>query len=229
MKDYQSIDSFSLIRNGLSHIIFELKRSDPDLFRIAKESYHVLYRSMAEALLHSNPDNVTFKTSSIRDKHRTRYYKFGEGPWNQIRKLKIKDCKSVWRYSEPAECAKPEFTDSDIKEEPSKQKLIPFEEMLAMIQTDCCMKKYIHSQPVSISDGEMQTFDWLHNRVRNEFEHFIPTGYLVEKESLRNSSALALKILKELFHESGTVIPYKRFPGRRLLDCLIKNIQLRTT
>ncbi len=225
MKGYQKIDSYTLMRDGLKHIMHELSQQKPNLFRIGKEAYRVLCLSMTEALLGGNPDNVTYKMTPKRDKHRTRFYRYGQDPWSIITKQKIEGCISVWRYSQPEECEEPTFDDTDTKQNPSERKLLPFDDMLAMIQTVCCMGRYFHSKPIYISDREMQILDWLHRQVRNEFEHFTPKGYWVCKDSLINSSALALRTAREILHESGTVIPLRPRPAKRLLDGLVKKIQ----
>ena len=107
------------MRDGLKHIMYELNQQRPNLFRIGKEAYNFLYRSMTEALLGGNPDNVTYEASTKRDKHRTHIYQLGSSPWQKIKKQKIKGCKTLWRYSQPVQYIEPTFKDNDIRKEPS--------------------------------------------------------------------------------------------------------------
>lgn len=222
MSDYQRIDSFTLIRDALRHIALELKRKNPDLFRITKEAYNALYRTMTEALLIGNPDRVTYSVLSKRNKKKTRKYRSGNEPWKVITKQKIEGCQILWKYTDPVDCDKPnleyENRDSGIR------KLLPFDDMIAMIQTECCMGIYIHSKPIQISDDGMKSLDWMYTKVRNEFEHFTPKGYSVHKDLLIRAIIISLKVTRDLIHESGTIFPFGYRPPRKTFNCIIERI-----
>ncbi len=103
MPIYQSIDNLSLIKNGLFHIKFEMKRSRPSMFRVARESHLVLYRSMIEALKGS----ANLAISGRQPKDRLHRYRLGEEPWKEIYKVPIQGCDQAWRFSTPILRAKP--------------------------------------------------------------------------------------------------------------------------
>ena len=66
MSELESIDNLGLIKNGLGHIEFELNYEKPSMFRAARESHLVLYRSMIEALKGSANLAVTGRPSQNR-------------------------------------------------------------------------------------------------------------------------------------------------------------------
>ncbi len=58
-----------------------------------------------------------------------------------------------------------------------------FYDLLAMIQAPCFMLQYTHSAVVSVSDTEMQLLEWLHEKIRNDFEHFMPKTLRVSSKA----------------------------------------------
>ena len=79
----ETIDNPSLIKNNIEHIEFELIKSKPSFFRIARESHQMLYRSMVEVLCGSANISITGKP---KDKKRRVQYQFGNNPWVEIQK-----------------------------------------------------------------------------------------------------------------------------------------------
>ncbi len=222
--DYESIDNLRLIQDNLHHIRYEMSLPEPSLFRIARESHQVLLRSMVEALKGTANFNVTGRKKSQY------IYKTGDDPFKLIRKGEIlPDCQHAWRYTEPEVVDPPPTTCKDSKGSESRRnrndRLLDFFDLLAMIQTECCMLQYCMSQTIRVTDEEMKVIDWLHRKVRNEFEHFIPKGYLVECKSSKNAAEICLRLSYHLLFESGNVL----FSGGRAsleqefneaLDCL---------
>ena len=201
----EKIDNIRLIKDNLNHIRLELLEINPYYFRIAKESHHILYRSMIEALRGTANLQITYNKKEKR-KH-THYYKIDNAPWVKIQKVKISNCKFAWRFTEPIKCDPPEnISDSNWDEISHEEFLIDFYEALAMIQSECFMKKYYMSKMVSISDLEMRNLEWLHIRVRNSFEHFIPSTWIIGKIELLDVSLLCLTLSKELLFESQNII-----------------------
>jgi hypothetical protein len=37
------------------------------------------------------------------------------------------------------------------------------------------MGQFVHSAVVPVCDEDMKTLEWLHEEIRNEYEHFIPS------------------------------------------------------
>jgi hypothetical protein len=205
MKGLDSIDNASLIMNGLQHIAFEGSLTSPSYFRVAREAHLVLYRSMIEALKGTANLTVTGrlpKQPSFR-------YQMGRDPWREIHKEPVPGCKRAWRFSVPADCEPPDQA-SARAEEPDDH-LIGFYDALAMIQTDCFMGQFVHSKPVPVADDSMATLEWLHERVRNEYEHFVPKYYSSPVIDLVAATDLCLRLAQALVFESGNV----RLEGRR--------------
>ena len=95
---------------------------------------------------------------------------------------------------------------SRYSESEEKERLIDFYVALAMIQTECFMSMYIHSKVLCVTDDEMRTLEWLHESIRNEYEHFVPKIYSALPSELLNASHIALEHARFLLFDSGNVI-----------------------
>ena len=199
----EKIDNLILLTNGLVHINYELNIDNPLFFRIGKESHLVFYRSMVEALRGSANLSITGKTKDIK---RLIKYKIGDDPWLQIEKKNIDKCKHAWRYSNPIPTREPTIMKDPFDINDISDYLQSFYELLAKIQAECFMSHYVHSKPIQVSIDEMILLEWLHEKIRNEFEHFIPKYYSVSIPDLIDSSILCMKLSYKLLFESGNVI-----------------------
>ena len=52
----------------------------------------------------------------------------------------------------------------------------------------------------------MSILEWLHEDIRNEFEHFVPKTYIAAASELSEALAICLKLTRQLLFESGNVI-----------------------
>ena len=104
--------------------------------------------------------------------------------------------------------------------------MIGFYDALAMIQTECFMHGFIFRKPRLISDEEMKTFEWLHEYIRNEYEHFIPKFYSVGVQELLMVTELCLSVSKVLLFESVNVIFYTvtKKSLKQLLESVFKRV-----
>ncbi|MDD1778938.1 MAG: hypothetical protein LUQ65_12305 [Candidatus Helarchaeota archaeon] len=204
METVDKIDNLSLIENSLLHMRFELDRESPSYFRLAREAHLLLYRTMIESLTRSNWQNVTGHRSKAK-------YQIEDKPWQEIHKVPIKGCRKAWRFSDPAVYTQlPMSTSVEVPLAVGKEYLIGFYDALAMIQTECFMGGVIFHKPILISewisDEEMKTFEWLHEDIRNEYEHFKPKFYRVGVHELLMAAELCLSVSKVLLFESVNVI-----------------------
>jgi len=207
-----AFDNAVLILDNLKHIEFELSIDEPFPFRIAKESHLTFYRAMIEALRGTANLQVTYDRS-VKRRH-THKYKLGNSQWCEIRKAKLESCKYVWRFTEPTPCDPPDKLVSlnwdDIKK---KKFLINFYEALAMVQSECFMCHFFLSKPLIVSDEAMKDLEYLHVLVRNEFEHFIPQTWSFDKAKLFQISRLCLRLTKEIFTETKSIMAHRAVPG----------------
>ena len=198
------IDNLSLIEDNINHIRFEIDSNESFYFRISKESHLLFYRCMIEAL--KGTANLQVIYDKRKKRKRTHKYKLGEQDWKEIKKITIDGCNRAWRYSEPNPCEAPDIRPRNWDDINSENFLINFYDALALIQTECFMSKYIHSQPIAINDIEMKEFEILHELVRNSFEHFIPSTWIITKEELINRAILCLNKSYSLLFESNNII-----------------------
>ena len=208
METIESIDNHSLIYNGLEHVEFELDRSSPSYFRVAREAHQLLYRSLIESLKGTANLSVMGKPKGNRE-HR---YQFSNEPIKEIHKESISECRYAWRFSLPV-ITQSFFNNNEIQRLTQSQNssksddfLIPFYDALAKVQAECFMHQYVHSQTVNISDREMMLMEWLHERIRNKYEHFVPKGYSAPIYDLLESTKVALSLTKSCLFDSNNVM-----------------------
>jgi hypothetical protein len=207
MSAFESINNLSLIENGLLHIEFEMNRLQPSMFRVARESHLILYRSMIEALKGSANLPVTGRPS----KDRMHRYYLGNEPWKEIHKVPVPGCNQAWRFSQPVLCQVPEIDGTKVLDPRHDDYLISFYDALAMIQSECFMHRYVVSREVTVTDNEMGLLEWLHEDIRNEYEHFVPKGYAAPVVALTEPTTLCLRLSRELLFDSKTVFPSRQY------------------
>lgn len=231
MGTVDTIDNLRLIENSLLHMQFELDRESPSYFRLAREAHLLLYRTMIESLTRSNWQNVTrhrLKNQSVK-------YQIGNKPWQEIRKPPKKNKKKkpgAWRFSDPVICPLPPESEienvflKNVFRSLHNAKLIGFYDALAMIQTECFMRQSMFSKSIPISDEDMKTFEWLHESIRNEYEHFIPKLYWAPNYDLLWVVQRCLSVSKELLFESGNVLFHTvlKEPLKELLELVFNEV-----
>lgn len=202
----ETIDNIKLIDNGLTHIEYELLSGDPSLFRVLREAHSIFYRSMIEGL--RGTDN-SFITGRNNDKEKKLLFKFGNEKWNEVKKGGLVDgCTKAWRFTEPKEHPKPDSLGEPISDEEwlrNQKWLVSFYETLAMVQCEPFMLRYSCSTVLHLSDEEMRNIEWVHEKIRNEYEHFIPKTYSADKDSLASGAILLLDKSEYLLFKSGNV------------------------
>ena len=204
MKEIQKINNQILIWDGIKHCKFEFASNEINYFRIARECHLVLYRSAIEAL--RGTANLTIKRLNSK-KEISCIYRLGYLPSYEIHKEKIEGCTKAWRFSRPKEAPLKEIDHThNLTDQKDNDDLIDFLDALAMIQTDCFMQRFTFSKTQQISDADMKMLEWMHNKIRNEYEHFMPKFYILHIKDLLNSSYLALSLSKFLIFNSGNVI-----------------------
>ena len=126
----------------------------------------------------------------------------GRKPWQEIHKIPIDVCRRAWRFSEPEVCDEPSLGETVTEQ---KEFLIGFYDALAMIQTECFMEQ-THSKKVPLRDDDIKALEWLHERIRNEYEHFVPKYYSAPVADLLPAARLSLDVSRRLLFESGNVL-----------------------
>ena len=204
LEEYNQLDNIKLIWNNFRHIDYELVSNKPLFMRVAKECHQLFSRMMVEALRGTANLAITGRPTDTR-KH---WYKRDKDPWKAVQKENIDGCSKAWRYSEPVPESPPHIVNNEKVQSRSGNYLLGFYDLLAMIQAPCFMVRYIHSAVISVSDTEMQLLEWLHEEIRNDFEHFIPKILLVSSEDCLRASEICLRLSIDLLTKSNTVTPY---------------------
>ena len=201
------IDNIKLIDNGLKHIEFEMLSHAPSLFRVLREGHSVFYRSMIEVL---RGTNHFFITGRNNDKERKLTFKSGNDCWKEVKKGDVVNvCKKAWRFTNPEECEVPISLGEPISDEDwmkNQKWLVAFYEALAMVQSQPFMVRFTCSNVLPVSDEEMKVIEWVHENIRNEYEHFVPKIYSSDQSSLTSGAQLLLDKSEYLLFESGNVV-----------------------
>jgi len=197
----ENVNNLTLLDNSLYHVGFELSRQPPSFFRVAREAHLVLLRAMVEALR----GTANLAILGRRERKQSVIYRSGNNPWQEIHRVAVPGCKKAWRFSPPAPCLPPAKPTGPKQLPALDDHLLGFYDLVAMIQTERYMVKVHEAQYASLSDAELRELEWLHEHIRNEFEHYTPKSYTIGGEALVGASALALRTAQWLLFTSGTV------------------------
>ena len=193
------IQNIDLIHNNLDHAYYELTKSAPSYFRIAVEVHNVLLRSMVEVL---KGTANSFVVRGLMNRTKQMYFTIGSGPQIMIQKEKVENCNHAWRFSKPETVGEIENHSNDKRfEGSSNDYLVGFYDLLAMIQCDYFMEYFSQTTTIIINDEDLHTLDWLHEMIRNRYEHFVPKSYGAPIIDLIESSLLCLEICTKLLVE----------------------------
>lgn len=199
ISEYEVVENLLFIKDNIHHIECELKRNRPSFFRIAKESYSLFYRSMVESLRSKDNSFVSIKFDNNKDEI---IYD------NKILiKSYVPGCKNVFRLNIKTNINNISSSPRSIKK---KEKLPHYYTLLAMIQNDLFMMRNESSKNIFLADEYMKCFEFLHEKLRNEYEHFLPRAYTIPIVDLIYSSYLCCYFTKKLIYESGNV--FSRIP-----------------
>ena len=202
MTDTEFINNIDLIEKNLKHIEFELLLDNPSYFRIAVESHDALLRTMVQAL----KGGSNFPIDKRLDKEKKFICSINNSPPVMIKKEKVNDCKNAWRFAEPVVIDTNEVDENKIYRDDNYEKyLVSFYDLLAMIQCDYFMKYFSSAETIVITNDDLAYLDWLHEEIRNEYEHFIPKSYGAPINNLIYSSILCIDICKKLIVETSNI------------------------
>ena len=194
-KEFEFIENIDLIKNNFEHILHEFESSEPSFFRVAFESHNSLLRTMVEVLRGTSNSIVTNRFS---DKEKKMVFKVGDKPEVLIKKVNVEDCNYAWRFSTPQVISNYKFGNNSIRDIEDRDYLIGFYDLLAMIQCDYFMKYYTQATTIIINDKELKDLEWLHQEIRNKYEHFIPKAYGAPINDLLYVSQICIRICEEI-------------------------------
>lgn len=86
------------------------------------------------------------------------------------------------------------------------RRLLDLHKVLNLCQDEGHMKMLIHSQPLVLSESQREAIKGISMMLRNEFEHFVPKGWVIFVEGLPIRVFLVLKVVKFLALETSTYV-----------------------
>jgi hypothetical protein len=202
ISSFEAVSNLSLLDDNIRHIEFELDRGRTSYFRVARESHLALLRTMVEALRGTDNSSIIGR----RAKNHSTFYQTAGAPWQEIHREPVVGCRRAWRFSQPKAIPPPSASLKTTPTPTRKEYLIAFYDLLAMVQADCFMSRTFGARHANVNDQDLQEIEWLHENVRNEFEHYIPKAYYVDRKSLLTASHIALRLTFWLLRESRSII-----------------------
>lgn len=106
-----------------------------------------------------------------------------------------------------------------LKTKPGKEKLINFDESLKRCQDPNWMRTTTRGKTLQLSQQQEQSIRILKTRLRNNFEHYIPGGWLIEIHGMPQIAIDVLNVIHFLALDSGNCYRLKNEQRK-----LIRNI-----
>jgi hypothetical protein len=203
MKDKEFINNVDLIEKNLKHIEFELLLENPSYFRIAVESHSALLRAIVQSL----KGGSNFPIDKKIGEEKKFVCSINDSPPVMIKKEKVGNCKKAWKFSNPTSIDVNEIDENNLSRDNDdyEKYLVSFYDLLAMIQCDYFMKFFSGAETIVLTNEDLVTLEWLHEKIRNEYEHFIPKSHGAPINDLIYSSILCLDICKRLLVETSNI------------------------
>lgn len=161
---------------------------------------------MIAALENGNPDNVeAFKSDGAGD--RNQYIKFDNSPILRSSTQKIGKgpaYRIIWNQADS-------FPQKANSIEPSNYpKLINFWSALARIQDDCFwMHRSIDTKALQLTEKQLEDIQWVTLKLRNEFVHFLPKGYLMDTKEIQSALVTFVNAISFIAFESASLLWFK--------------------
>ena len=88
-----------------------------------------------------------------------------------------------------------------------KHKLINFWTALARVQDgEHWMARYVHSKPITLTEDNWTSIEWITDEVRNQLTHFIPMGLSMPVLSLKKACFDIVSVIEQLAFYTGQVM-----------------------
>jgi len=102
-------------------------------------------------------------------------------------------------------------------------RLISFPEAFRRIQNEKFMRMYVKSVFFKTETRHKESMEWLNDRFRNQFIHFVPVGWSIEIKGLTNLFRDCLEIIEFCLFQSGNVLLEE--DERKLFEKVVENIK----
>lgn len=84
--------------------------------------------------------------------------------------------------------------------------LMSFDDVLDLCQDPKHMKMLVHSKHLTLNAEQRESIKFLKDQIRNEFQHFVPKGWLLFVEGLPRITSRVLEVINFLALETGTYV-----------------------
>lgn len=113
----------------------------------------------------------------------------------------------------------------DKKKGQFKDKLISFQEALKRTQDNGWMRQYTHSRALTLTCEQQKSINMLRKGVRNNFEHFIPTGWSIEISGMPKIVSDLVDVIEFLAFSSGNPLWNMELDHERRIRSAIDTIR----
>ncbi len=106
------------------------------------------------------------------------------------------------------------------------EKLISFDKALQLCQDHNRIKMLIHSQPLVLTDSQMNSIRLLKKELRNNFEHYSPKGWSIEVHGLPQIAIDTLVVIKFLATETYTHVNLNQSQIKKIKSMVYQSTKL---
>jgi hypothetical protein len=220
------VDTVTNAIDSLETAVDFLSRNDEMKWKwVAFALHHSLYSFCVAALHNGSWTDVI--TSGKDDKGF--YAKVGDGGWRRSKREYVNGGPAYrihWdSISGDPPQAQPSARKKKRPDRPSQSKLIGFWTALARVQDGYLwMGRMVTTQPLLLSDDEIDNIAWLTNEVRNNLTHFVPKLHLIDIASIKATGSTVIDAIEFLALESYAVM-YRSGDMRSRVERAIKVIR----
>lgn len=84
--------------------------------------------------------------------------------------------------------------------------LLSFDEVIKLCENPNHMKMLVHSKPLILTSEQRKSIEYLKDQLRNEFQHFVPKGWVLYVGGLPRIAYRVLEVIRFLALETGTYV-----------------------
>ena len=104
-----------------------------------------------------------------------------------------------------------------------QEKLISFDKALSLCQDLNWMKMLTHSKPLVLKDSQKESILILKRELRNNFEHYIPSGWSIEIHGMPQIVMDLLEVIQFLAIDTGTYIHLNQSQKKKIKSIVFQS------
>lgn len=123
-------------------------------------------------------------------------------------------------------CQGTNYENVTVRTKKGELKLISFGKALERCQDPNCMGMLISSRPLVLSGSQFESIQLLKNELRNNMEHYVPSGWSIEIHGMPQIAIDALDVIRFLAVDTRTYIHLKQTQIKKIKSCVFQSKKL---